>query len=165
MAQVTGLTTIDGLTIFRVDSDPTTTGGLVGETANPGDIVFLDDNTTGGMWIKTSGDSTAYLIMVDKAYVDSVAGGGGVSWLFTEVDFGNTPQEEASFVINSVGTTPINVVVASLHFSAPTGKDYDELEMDTILVNAQALLGQVQFTVRGLDGPLEGKFKLKYQIT
>lgn len=164
MALVTGLTTIDGLTIFRVDSDPTTTGGLVGETANPGDIVFLDDNTSGGMWIKISGGLSAYMTMVDKSYVDSVAG-GGASWLFTEVDFGNTPQEEASFVITSVGTTPINVVVASLHFSAPTGKDYDELEMDTILVNAQALLGQVQFTVRGLDGPLEGKFKLKYQIS
>jgi hypothetical protein len=82
----------------------------------------------------------------------------------TEIDFGSTPVSEASFTItDSAITSSAMRVMATVSYSAPTGKDQDELEMDDLQLRAVAGSGNFVLYVRAADGSyLADKFKINY---
>ena len=82
-----------------------------------------------------------------------------------EVDFGATPLAEKIFTISdSLATT--SYITASIAYDAPTGKDLDEIEMDTIIVKCgNCTNGTFDMVINTSDGSyLEGCFKVNYII-
>jgi len=82
----------------------------------------------------------------------------------TEVDFGSVPVAEASFLIINSLVVSTSIISGSISYDAPTGKDQDELEMDAIDLKFSTGTGQFTIYARGLEGYLEGKFKINYNI-
>lgn len=92
------------------------------------------------------------------------ASGGSSSITQVEVDFGTTPVDSKVFTITDAAVTTASKIIAEVAYDAPTGKDLDEIEMDTILVSpGQAAAGSFQVFVRTTDGSyLADKFKINY---
>lgn len=82
----------------------------------------------------------------------------------TEVDFGATPLPFASFTVTDASVSASSQITGSVAYEAPTGKDLDELEMDTIDVKFGPDVGQFTIYVTGQEGYLEGKFKINYLV-
>lgn len=82
----------------------------------------------------------------------------------TEVDFGDTPLSEQIFTITNPLVSNTSKIIGGIAYEAATGKDLDEVEMDSIDIKFKAESGQLLIFVRGLEGYLSGKFKVNYQI-
>lgn len=92
-----------------------------------------------------------------------VSGAAAISQ--TEVDFGSTPVEEALFTIADAAATATSKIIGSIAYAAPTGKDLDELEMDSLeLTFGPKGVGEFYIYARGADGYVADKFKINYQI-
>ncbi len=85
----------------------------------------------------------------------------------TEIDFGSTPINSKIFTITEASATATSKILVSVAYDAPTGKELDELEMDTLYVTAgNASAGQFDLIVSAIDGSyLHDKFKINYLIT
>jgi hypothetical protein len=85
----------------------------------------------------------------------------------TEIDFGSLPIFQKEFTITDASVLVTSNITASVAYEAPTGKDLDELEMDSLyVVCGQATNGTFKMLVRCLDGCyLADKFKINYSIT
>lgn len=91
------------------------------------------------------------------------ATGGSVSITETEVDFGATPVAEAIFVITDATMTAAKKIIATISYAAPTGKDQDEIEMDSFDIKAVAGTGNFTLYMKTTDGSyLADKFKINY---
>jgi predicted RecA/RadA family phage recombinase len=84
--------------------------------------------------------------------------------LQTEIDFGTTPVESATFTIADAQVSSASNVTAWIAGDAPTGKDADEIGMDDIFLSASASGGNITLFVRGLEGYLHDKFKVNYMV-
>jgi hypothetical protein len=82
----------------------------------------------------------------------------------TEIDFGTTPVSEASFLITDVDVSAVSQLIGWLAYEAPTGKDLDELEMDTIDLKFAPGVGEFTLYAKPLDGYVADKFKVNYLI-
>jgi hypothetical protein len=82
----------------------------------------------------------------------------------TEVDFGATPVQEASFTIVDADVGPTSQLIGNVAYEAPTGKDLDEVEMDAIDLKFGPGSGQFSLYARALDGYIADKFKINYLI-
>lgn len=90
---------------------------------------------------------------------------GAVAITQTEVDFGSTPVSEALFTITEATATATSKIIGSVAYAAPTGKDLDELEMDSLeLKFGPKGVGEFYIYARGMDGYVADKFKINYQI-
>lgn len=90
---------------------------------------------------------------------------GSVAITQTEVDFGSTPVSEALFTIADATATATSKIIGSVAYAAPTGKDLDELEMDSLeLKFGPKGAGEFYIYAKGLDGYVHDKFKVNYQI-
>jgi hypothetical protein len=112
-------------------------------------------------------NSTLATVQVRNAGAWVSVPGAGAPGTFTvtqvEVDFGTTPVESATFTITDAGMTTAKHVIASLAYEAPTGKDLDELEMDTLSIVCGNGTGQFDMFIRSTDGSyLADKFKINY---
>ena len=85
----------------------------------------------------------------------------------TEVDFGALPIYEKEFTITDASVIATSNITASLAYEAPTNKDLDELEMDSLsIVCGQASAGSFKMFVKSIDSSyLADKFKINYSIT
>lgn len=119
---------------------------LLASTAQPGEIGFAKD--TGRVFVRN--DSGDWIGPQGPRQV--------------EIDFGAIPVSEASFTIVDAGVTPSSVVVGSVAQVAPTGKDLDELEMDTLGLRFGAGNGQFIIFANGLSGYVADKFIINYNI-
>lgn len=119
---------------------------LLASTALPGEIGFSKD--TGRVFVRND----------DGDWI------GPQGPRQVEIDFGATPVSEAEFIIIDAGVTPTSVVVGSVAQIAPTGKDLDELEMDTLGLRFGAGAGQFTIFANGLEGYVADKFKINYNI-
>ena len=92
------------------------------------------------------------------------APGGSVNIKQTEVDFGAAALWEKEFTITDVDVSATSQLIAQVAYEAPTGKDLDELEFDTL--DLLCTPGSGQFTLRALGnpGPVGGKFKVNYLV-
>lgn len=83
----------------------------------------------------------------------------------TEVGFGLVAyKDEAEFVVVDGDVSPASQIVGNIAYEAPTGKDLDELEMDSINLKFAPGVGELKIFVKGLDGSLEGNFKVNYLV-
>ncbi len=82
----------------------------------------------------------------------------------TEIDFGETPVAEASFLVTDVDVGGTSQLIASVAYEAPTGKDLDELDMDGLDLKLAPGAGQFTIYARGMDGYVADKFKINYLI-
>ncbi len=93
------------------------------------------------------------------------ATGGGASVTETEVDFGSTPVGEiAAFTITDASVTGASIIMVCLSGAAPTGKDQDELEMDSFHMWALPGSGEFSLYMRPLEGYVADKFKVNYIV-
>lgn len=94
----------------------------------------------------------------------SHAGGGTLDIKQTEIDFGTTPVSEKSFTITDTSVLVTSQLIGNVAYEAPTGKDLDELEMDSLDLKFAPDVGQFTLYARGLDGYIADKFKINYLV-
>ena len=82
----------------------------------------------------------------------------------TEIDFGTTPVADSSFTITDADVAATDQIVAQVAYEAPTGKDLDEIEMDTLSLRCGAGAGQFTLFATGMDGYVADKFKINYIV-
>ena len=85
----------------------------------------------------------------------------------TEIDFGALPVYQKEFTITDASVLTTSNITASLAYEAPTDKDLDELEMDSLtIICGQATNGTFKMLIRAIDSSyLADKFKINYSIT
>lgn len=98
----------------------------------------------------------------DRTWANPGAGSTNIKQV--EVDFGVVPKSEASFVIVDVDVSVGSHIIGSVAYEAPTGKDLDELEMDSIDLKFAPGAGQLTIYIIGLLGYLHDKFKINYLV-
>lgn len=137
--------------------------------------------TNGDVWIGTSDNRLKKLYTKDKTIGVELEGTDPIVNLRdflknlqlplianfqTEVDFGETLYvNQKEFTITNSKVKEGSIISCSVAYDAPTGKDLDELEMDTIEVKAgDATKGSFKVLVTGTEGSLHGKFKINYSV-
>lgn len=92
------------------------------------------------------------------------AASGGATWTEAEVDFGETPQYEASFTVTDAtvaGTSKITVIPCG---KAATGRTADDWQWDGIVFAANPGTGSFTLYATAHPGPVVGKRKIQYQV-
>ncbi len=106
-------------------------------------------------------DGTKFL-RDDRTWVNPSASSTNIKQV--EVDFGVVPKSEASFVVVDADVSAGSHIIGNVAYEAPTGKDLDELEMDSIELKFAPGAGQLTIYVVGLLGYLHDKFKINYLV-
>lgn len=82
-----------------------------------------------------------------------------------EVDFGELPLAEKTFTIQNPKVVQGSVITAEVAYETPTGKNIDEIEMDSFQVKCGNGNGSFPMIVSTTDGSyLEGNFKINYFV-
>ncbi len=110
-----------------------------------------------------SGASSSNYLRGDQTWA-TPTGAGGADVKQTEIDFGATPIGEALFIITDTSVSTSSQIIGSVAYEAPTGKELDELEMDTIALKFAPGTGQFTIYAKGLEGYLADKFKINYLV-
>lgn len=79
-----------------------------------------------------------------------------------EADFGSTPVYSGTFTVTAVGVTTSMDVTANIRYSAPTGKDLDELEFAEFQVMTEPGTDQFTLYMNSMNGPVADKFKISW---
>lgn len=84
----------------------------------------------------------------------------------TEIDFGEALYiNQKEFIIINDKVKSNSIILASIAYDTPTGKELDELEMDVIEVKAgNPTEGSFKLLVTGTEGSLRNKFKINYTV-
>jgi len=109
-----------------------------------------------------SGADGTKCLFGDKTW--KVPGAGSTNIKQCEIDFGSVPVSEAEFIITDSDVLVTSQIIGNIAYEAPTGKDLDEVTMDSIDLKFAPGSGQFTLYVKGLEGYLEGKFKVNYLI-
>lgn len=101
----------------------------------------------------------------NKHYVDTHSGGGGGALLkLAEINVGAQAVYEATVTVMDADVSASSTLLSAISGATPTGKDADEVGMDSFVLLATAGAGQVTFYIRGLEGYIHDTFKVAYQI-
>lgn len=83
----------------------------------------------------------------------------------TEIDFGSTPVESSTFTVTDSAVSATSQIIAQVAYEAPTGKDLDEIEMDSLSIRCAPGSGQFTMFITSTDGSyLSGTFKINYVV-
>ncbi len=116
------------------------------------------------MALQAEAVAAAALVGGGETALHSHAGGSGANIKQIEVDFGTFPVAEAFFVITDASVLVTSQLIGNVAYEAPTGKELDELEMDSLDLKFAPGAGQFTLYARGLDGYIADKFKVNYLI-
>ncbi len=108
--------------------------------------------------------AAAPLVGGGEITLHSHAGGGTLDIKQTEIDFGAIPISEKSFTITDASVLVTSQLMGNVAYEAPTGKELDELEMDSLDLKFAPGAGQFTLYARGLDGYIADKFKINYLV-
>lgn len=98
-------------------------------------------------------------------YYPPPAASGAFDVKQTEIDFGATPVAEASFTITDADVTAASHLIGNVAYVAPTGKDLDELEFDTLDLQFAPGTGEFTLYAKSHDGGyVADTFKINYAI-
>lgn len=92
----------------------------------------------------------------------SSVGASGVKQV--EIDFGPVPVAEGSFLISDSDVNISSHLIGLVAYEAPTNKDLDEMEMDSLDLKFGPGSGQFTLYARGTDGYIADKFKINYRV-
>jgi hypothetical protein len=109
----------------------------------------------------TGADSTKCLFG-DKTW--KVPGASSTNIKQCEIDFGTIPVSEKEFTIIDSDVLITSQITGNVAYEAPTGKELDELEMDSIDLKFAPGNGEFKIYAKGEEGYIEGKFKINYLI-
>lgn len=109
-----------------------------------------------------AGADATKVLFGDKTW--KTPGAGSTNIKQTEIDFGTVPVSEKEFTISDVDVLITSQIMGNVAYEAPTGKELDELEMDSIDLKFAPGSGSLTIYAKGLEGYLEGKFKINYLI-
>jgi hypothetical protein len=79
-----------------------------------------------------------------------------------EIDVGATPVSQASISVIDAGITTSTRILGGVAYKKPTGKDLDELDMDSFDVKFESLTGTFNVKIKGLEGSISDKFIIWY---
>lgn len=83
-----------------------------------------------------------------------------------EVDFGSAPVfGQKIFSVVDPDAKEGSLVVPTIAYVAPTGKELDELELDDFSIKGRSLSGTVELLIASLTGAVSGNFKINYTLT
>lgn len=88
---------------------------------------------------------------------------GGVNVKQIEVDFSDGDTEK-EFIVVDADVSASNQIIAEMSKDTPTGKDTDEVEMDTFEIKCIPGAGQFNMFIRSLEGMVHDKFKVNYLV-
>ena len=81
------------------------------------------------------------------------------------VNFGSIPISEQVFTIVDATVTPASKILAEVAYTAPFGKDLDEIEMDDLQIRCGAGAGAFQMYITSANGSyLADQFVINYQV-
>ncbi len=106
----------------------------------------------------------AELVGGGQTTLHSHTGGGTLDIKQTEIDFGTIPVSEKSFTITDASVVVTSRIIGNVVYETPTGKELDELEMDSLDLKFAPGSGQFTLYARGLDGYIADKFKVNYLV-
>lgn len=81
-----------------------------------------------------------------------------------EIDFGALPVSEMLFTFNDENVSASSKVIGWLAYVPPTGKELDELDMDSIDLKFSPGNGSFSIYAKPLDGYVADKFVINYLI-
>lgn len=161
-----------------VATDLLTVNGNIGALSR-GDIRLYDTDSsnyvafqagtvvgTNVIWTLPTADGTAGQVLSTNgtATLSWTTPSSGATFKQTEVDFGTTPVSEASFAVTDASVGTASKILAQVAYEAPTGKDLDELEMDTLDIKCAPGAGTLTMYIKSLEGYVADKFKINYVV-
>jgi hypothetical protein len=82
-----------------------------------------------------------------------------------EIDVGSLPVLQSSIAVVDAGVTTSSHIVGGVAYKQPTGKDLDELDMDSFDLKFEATAGGFNIHIKGLDWTIAGTFIIWYTYT
>jgi hypothetical protein len=79
-----------------------------------------------------------------------------------EIDVGSTPVLQASVSVTNAAVTTSSKMTGGVAYKKPTGKDLDELEMDSFDLKFEPLAGAFNVHIKGLEGTIADSFIIWY---
>lgn len=123
----------------------------------------------GSVWSRTDGGTNATLYRKESGTGNtgwvavSNAGGGATATAIT-LDFGSTPIQSKTFSFAHAGATTGQKIIVSVSGDMPSGVDFDELEMEPVVVVGRVSATdtiELQATVAGF---ITGKRNFNYMV-
>lgn len=148
-------------TVWPISSQPSTTNAeVIRVTAIATDTFTI---------VRAQEASTARSVIVGDQIAATITAKtlNDVETQQTEVDFGTTPVAQTIFTISDTNVAANSKIIAQVAYDAPTGKDLDEIEMDTLEIRCGNVVVGTSFDmlITSSDGSyLEGTFKINYKI-
>ncbi len=124
--------------------------------------VVADSNTDIVNLIAGTGISITPNSVSDTITINATSTGASIKQ--TELVFGTTPVDEKSFTVTDAAVTAASLITGSIAYKAPTGKDLDEVDMDSYHLSFAPGTGQLTVFVRALDGYVTGNVFLNYTL-
>jgi hypothetical protein len=83
-----------------------------------------------------------------------------------EIDVGAQPLDEFETTISDTDVLAGSNIFVAMNWAAPTGKDADDVPMDTYVLAAdpQGVAGSFTLRLRSLDGMLHDRYLINYLI-
>tara|TARA_R110000803_G_scaffold33627_5_gene73534 strand:- start:3452 stop:3826 length:375 start_codon:yes stop_codon:yes gene_type:complete len=97
-----------------------------------------------------------------KNLYETSSGSAGVDDKETEIDVGATPVSEASIAVTDADVTAASRMIGGVAYKKPTGKDLDELGMDSFDLKFEPGAGTFNVRIKGLEGSISDKFIIWY---
>jgi len=151
----TGTTAAQTTVISARDVDGAVDTPFITLTANNTPTCVLASDVTG----TTQAPNDNSTKLATTAYVNAITGGG--TFKETEIDF-TTALTESSFTITDAGVVAGSKIVISISGNTPTGRNADEIQMESFYYYAVPAAGTFSLFIRSLQGPVYGKYKVFY---
>jgi len=140
-------------------------GGQLGNTITSPDVRGIRVADGGGTLLTIGAVADGeFLRRVGTNIVGSSPGAGSTDIKQVEVDFGATPVHEKEFTITDAGVSAGSQITGQVAYTAPTGRDLDEVEMESFDVRCGSGSGSFPMHIRSLEGRVTGLYKINYLI-
>lgn len=81
-----------------------------------------------------------------------------------EIDVGDIPVDEYEALVFDNAVTLTSKLFATMSWDAPTGKEADDVPMDSYVINVGGGSGQLTLRLRSLDGMLHDTYRVNYIV-
>lgn len=81
-----------------------------------------------------------------------------------EIDVGDIPVDEYEAQVLDDTVTLTSKIFAVMSWDTPTGKDADDVPMDTYVINCGGGVGQLSVRITSIDGRLHDSYRINYIV-
>jgi hypothetical protein len=94
----------------------------------------------------------------------TIAGAGAAAMSQTTIDFGTTEKSDEVFNIVNASISATSKIIAFVTWISTLGRDADEIMADPITISVEPLAGSMNIYAMAIDGTVNGKYAINYQI-